>query len=190
MEKKLIARLTAFYAPAMTPGGRGTLAVSGDCLLEEQRMFAELEHRCRGQPYAVEITVRPVRDRRTLDQNRLMWAMLNKMALALSGDTPGSVTAEQCYLDLLQDYGAGVEVYRVPYASLPLLRRAYRVVQLLELLEGGDCMVRLGEGSSAFDKRQMHDFLERIFDRLAEMGVDDAETVSQYRDWRAADGLC
>ena len=186
----MIARLTAFYTPAAAPGGRGTFAVSGDFLLEEQRLYAELEHRCRGQPLALDVTIRPVRDRRTLDQNRLMWALLNRMALALSGDTPGSVTPEQCYLDLLQEYGAGGEVYRVPYRSLPTLRRAYRVVQLLELLDGGDCMVRLGEGSSAFDKRQMHEFLERIFDRLAELGADDAETVRRYRDWRAADGLC
>ena len=29
----------------------------------------------------------------------------------------------------------------------------------------------------------MHDFIERIFDRLSEAGVDDAETTEQYRDW-------
>ena len=48
---------------------------------------------------------------------------------------------------------------------------------------------RLGLGSSSFDRQQMHDFLERIFDRLAEAGVDDAETTEQYRDWRRADEL-
>lgn len=35
----------------------------------------------------------------------------------------------------------------------------------------------------------MHDFIERIFDQLSLLGVDDAETTEQYRDWRRADEL-
>ena len=79
------------------------------------------------------------------------------------------------------------------YDDIPLaltaLRNTYRVVQMVELLENGYCMARLGLGSSSFTRQQMHDFIERIFDRLAEAGVDDAETTEQYRDWRRADGL-
>lgn len=59
----------------------------------------------------------------------------------------------------------------------------------MELLDDGYCMARLGLGSSNFDRQQMHEFIERIFDRLSESGVDDAETTEQYRDWRRADGL-
>ena len=73
--------------------------------------------------------------------------------------------------------------------QLPALRNTYRVVQKQELLENGYCMARIGLGSSSFTRQQMHDFLERIFDRLSEAGVDDAETTEQYRDWRRADGL-
>lgn len=102
---------------------------------------------------------------------------------------PGGVTAEQCYLDLLGEFGAEVETWRVPVKALPALRNTYRVVQMVELLDDGYCMARLGLGSSSFDRQQMHDFIERIFDRLAEAGVDDAETTEQYRDWRRADGL-
>ena len=137
----------------------------------------------------MEIDIRPVKNKRTLDQNRLMWALLNRLALALSGDTPGGVTAEQCYLDLLAEFGAEVETWRVPVKSLPALRSTYRVVQMVELLDNGYCVARLGLGSSSFDRQQMHDFIERIFDRLSEAGVDDAETTEQYRDWRRVDGL-
>ena len=152
-------------------------------------MHSELERRARGQPLCVEIDIRPVKNKRTLDQNRLMWALLNRLALALSGDTPGGVTAEQCYLDLLAEFGAEVETWRVPVKALPALRNTYRVVQMMELLDDGYCMAHLGLGSSSFDRQQMHDFIERIFDRLSEAGVDDAETTEQYRDWRRADGL-
>ena len=190
MAGKLIAHLAAWYIPngRTDLDGMEGLTVDGGYLLEARRMHAELERRARGQPLCVEIDIRPVKNKRTLDQNRLMWALLNRLALALSGGTPGGVTAEQCYLDLLADYGAEVETWRVPVKALPALRRAYRVVQVVELLDGGYCMARLGLGSSSFDRQQMHDFIERIFDRLAEAGVDDAETTEQYRDWRRADG--
>lgn len=191
MAGKLIAHLAAWYIPTGRTDldGMEGLTVDGGYLLEAQRMHAELERRARGQPLAVEIDIRPVRNKRTLDQNRLMWALLNKLAQALSGGTPGGVTAEQCYLDLLGEFGAEVETWRVPVKALPALRNTYRVVQMVELLDDGYCMARLGLGSSSFTRQQMHEFIERIFDRLSEAGVDDAETTEQYRDWRRADGL-
>lgn len=187
MAKALIAHLCAYYFPAASPGGRGRFALDGGYLLEAERMYADLEQRCRGQPYAVEVDIRPVRDRRTLDQNRLMWALLHKLAVALNGGTRGEVTAEQCYLDLLAEFGGEVETWRVPYKAVPSLRLTCRVVQVVELVDDGQCIVRVGYGSSMFDRRQMHDFIEHIFDALAQAGVDDAETTQQYRDWRRAD---
>ena len=191
MAGKLIAHLVAWYMPDKSPGGGGleNLTVDSAYLLEAQRLHTELERRARGQPLCVEVDIRPVKNKRTLDQNRLMWALLNRLALALSGDTPGGVTAEQCYLDLLAEFGAEIETWRVPVKALPALRNTYRVVQMVELLDDGYCMARLGLGSSSFDRQQMHDFLERIFDRLAEAGVDDAETTERYRDWRRTDEL-
>ena len=62
------------------------------------------------------------------------------------------------------------------------LRRKSKTIEQLAQKQAGKF------GSSSFDRQQMHDFLERIFDRLAEAGVDDAETTQQYRDWRAEDG--
>ena len=175
MASQLIAHVAAWYIPTGQPlvNDMDGLTIDGAYRLEAQRMHAELERRARGQPLCVEIDIRPV----------------NRLALALSGDTPGGVTAEQCYLDLLAEFGAEVETWRVPVKALPALRNTYRVVQMVELLDDGYCMARLGLGSSNFDRQQMHDFIERIFDRLAEAGVDDAETTEQYRDWRRADGL-
>ena len=191
MASKLIAHLAAWYIPTGRTDldGMEGLTVDYGYLLEAQRMHTELEARARGQPLMVEIEIKPVRDKRTLDQNRLMWALLEKLAQAQNGGTPGGVTAKQCYLDLLGEFGAEVETWRVPVKALPALRNTYRVVQMVELLDDGYCMARIGLGSSSFTRQQMHDFIDRIFDRLAEAGVDDAETTEQYRDWRRADGL-
>lgn len=183
MAKALIAHLTAFYIPGPA-GVHGKITPTAASLFNIDRMYADLDARCRGQPYAVEIDIRPVRDRRTLHQNRLMWALLQKMAEALGGDVPGSVTAEQCYLDMLIDFGADVEMWRVPEKAVDALRRAFRVVQIVEHLDNEYCVVRIGPGSSQFDPAEMGAFIDRIFDRLAELGVQDADTTRQYMDWR------
>lgn len=131
MASQLIAHVAAWYIPTGQPlvNDMDGLTIDGAYRLEAQRMHAELERRARRQPLCVEIDIRPVKNKRTLDQNRLMWALLNRLALALSGDTPGGVTAEQCYLDLLAEFGAEVEIWRVPVKALPALRNTYRVVR-------------------------------------------------------------
>lgn len=178
MAKALIAHLAAWYKPGPA-GGRGAFVTDGGYLLEEQRMYAELQAKARGQPIPVVVEIKPVRNRRTLDQNRLMWALLTKMARHYGNTTP-----EACYLDLLADAGVDVNHWRVPVAALSTLRKAYRVVQVVELLGDDMCIVRIGLGSSTFTRSEMGEFIDRIFDRLAEMGVDDPETTQQYRDWR------
>lgn len=189
--EKLIAHLVAWYLPngQTSIASMECLTVDGGYLLEAQRMHAELERRARGQPLAVEVDIRPVRSHRTLNQNRLMWALLNKLATAMNGGTPGGITADQVYLDLLAEFGGEVDYLLVPRKAVPTLRRAYRVVQITEELDGNKCIVKAGLGSSTFTRAQMRDFIDRIFDKLAEAGVDDAETTQQYRDWRAGDGL-
>lgn len=190
MAGKLIAHLAAWYIPTGQTriNGMEGLTIDGGYLLEAQRMHAELESRARGQPLAVEIDIKPVRNKRTLAQNNLMWALLHKLALAMNGGTPGGVTAEQCYLDLLTEFGVEREIFEMPLRALPQFKRAYRVTHIIEHLPGGRCRVAAAPGTSCYTTQQMHDFIERIFDRLSEAGVDDAETTQQYRDWRQSDG--
>lgn len=189
--QNLIAHLAAWYIPTgrQTVSGMEGLTVDGGYLCEAQRMHTELERRARGQPLAVEIDIRPVRSQRTLEQNRLMWALLNKLAEAMNGGTQGSITAEAVYLDMLAEYGSEVDYLQIPIKAVPAIKRAYRVVQVTEMLGDGKCIVRAGTGSSCFTREQMREFINRIFDRLSELGVDDAETTQQYRDWRRSDGL-
>ena len=67
MAGELIAHLAAWYIPTgqTRVNGMEGLTIDGGYLLEAQRMHAELERRARGQPLAVEIDIRPVRNKRT-----------------------------------------------------------------------------------------------------------------------------
>lgn len=154
MASQLIAHVAAWYIPTGQPlvNDMDGLTIDGAYRLEAQRMHAELERRARGQPLCVEIDIRPVKNKRTLDQNRLMWALLNRLALALSGDTPGGVTAEQCYLDLLGEFGAEVETWRVPVKALPALRKAWAFdvgTHYPTVPDGGTAGAGAGAGTAA-----------------------------------------
>lgn len=73
--------------------------------------------------------------------------------------------------------------------NLALLTADEVTLSILEVDAEGVRIKLWPDVSSNFDRQQMHEFIERIFDRLSESGVDDAETTEQYRDWRRADGL-
>ena len=91
--------------------------------------------------------------------------------------------------EMLEEYGLEYDFLELPVAAVPILRNTYRLVHIVELLDNDRCTVKASMGSSSFSTAQMTAFIDGIFDRLAEAGVDDAETTEQYRDWRRADGL-
>lgn len=156
MASKLIAHLAAWYIPTGRTDLDGMEGLTVDCgyLLEAQRMHTELEARARGKPLMVEIEIKPVRDKRTLDQNRLMWVLLNKLALAMNGGTPGGVTAEQCYLDLLAEFGVEREIFEMPLRALPQFKRAYRVTHMLHTVIR--YTVKVSEAKSAHEPLRVY----------------------------------
>ena len=48
----------------------------------------------------LEIEVKPYRSKRSLEQNRLLWVLLGKMAMAMSG-RKNKVSSEECYCNML-----------------------------------------------------------------------------------------
>ena len=176
MAGKLIARLPVQYR-----GGEFT--VDPAYKWEAQRLYERCAALSRDGPARLVVDIRPENKARSLDQNRLMWRLLHIMAVATDGG-PGATTAEDCYIEMLEKAGARVDYLAVPLRSIPLLKNAWRVVKIIELLPGNMATVKCVEGSSQFDRDEMHDFIESLFDRLAEMGVDDAEVTDEYRSWR------
>lgn len=179
MAKNVIAHMPIAY----TPGGLRGLRVPDGYALEFERAEARLDAAAGSGPILINMELSEIRDKRTIEQNRLMWMLLDRMASAQAGGG-GTASPWGCYLDMLAEFGQKHDIIKAPVSSLDTLRRAYRVVEMLELLDDNQCIVRCGMGSSTFSTAEMHYFIERIFDRLADMGVDDATTTKMYRDWR------
>lgn len=179
MGRQVIGRLPVEWSPS-----EGWTVEKGDRFLLEQ-IEADLRQRGGGKPVRLIVSVAPYRRHRSDRQNRLMWALLSIMADAYNGGRTGGVTPEDCYLDMLEQYGARVDHLEAPAAALPILRQNYRVVHVVELLDNDRCVVKCSAGSSQFSTEQMAQLIDGIFDRLAEMGVNDAETTSYWREWKA-----
>ena len=50
----------------------------------------------------LEVEVKPYRSKRSLEQNKLLWALLGKMAYAMSG-RKNKVSSEECYCIMLEE---------------------------------------------------------------------------------------
>lgn len=179
MARNVIGRLPVTYDPAT----RRVTVENPDEFVETQirQRLDELAH---GKPLRIILTVDRERKKRTLPQNRMMWALLTIMADHYNGGRTGGITPEDCYTEMLEQYGAAFDYLEVPMAAVPILRTAYRLVHVVELLENNRCIAKCSQGSSTFTTAQMGQMIDGIFDRLAEMGVNDPNVTAYWREWQ------
>ena len=177
---KVIGRLPVIYDPA-------TRRVTVESTVEfvEVQLRQRLDELAQGKPLHLTVTVEPERKGRSVQQNRMMWALLTIMADAYNAGHTGGVTPEDCYLEMLEKYGAKVDFLEVPGGALDILRGCYRVVHVVEILDNNRCTVKCTQGSSTFDTHEMKQLIDGIFDRLAEMGVNDPLVTAYWQEWRA-----
>ena len=86
--------------------------------------------------------------------------------------------------EMLEEYGLEYDFLELPVAAVPILRNAYRLVHIVELLDNDRCTVKASMGSSSFSTAQMTAFIDGIFDRLAEMGVNDPNVTAYWQEWQ------
>lgn len=175
---KVIGRLPVVYDPAAR-----RVQVENTAEFVETQIFQRLDDLAHGQPLHLTLTVEPVNKARSTAQNSLMWALLTIMADHYNGGRTGGVIPEDCYLEMLEKYGAKVDYLEVPAGALDILRGCYRLVHVVEVLDGNRCTVKCTQGSSTFTTGEMKNLIDGIFDRLAEMGVNDPMVTAYWQEW-------
>lgn len=179
MAGRVIGRLPVMYDPATR-----RLAVENAGEFVETQIFQRLHELSKGKPLRLTVSFEPERKGRTVSQNRMMWALLTIMADAHNAGRTGGVTPEDCYLQMLELYGARIDYLEVPAAALEILRRSYRLVHVVEILDNNRCTVKCTQGSSEFSTHEMKNLIDGIFDRLAEMEVEDPMVTAYWQEWR------
>lgn len=178
MASRVIGRLPVVYNPQSH-----RIEVENTAEFVEAQIFQRLDDLAHGQPLRLTLTVEPEHRGRTTAQNSLMWALLTIMADHYNGGRTGGVTPEDCYLEMLEKYGAKVDYLEVPAGALDILRGCYRLVHLVEILDNNRCTVKCTQGSSTFTTQEMKNMIDGIFDRLAEMGVSDPLVTAYWQEW-------
>ena len=172
MASRVIGRLPVVYYPQT-----GKLEVENAGEFVKKQIYQRLDELAHGQPLHITLTVEPVNKARST-------ALLTIMADHYNGGRTGGVTPEDCYLEMLEKYGAKVDYLEVPAGALDILRGCYRLVHLVEILDGNRCTVKCTQGSSTFTTGEMKNLIDGIFDRLAEMGVNDPMVTAYWQEWK------
>ena len=175
---KVIGRLPVVYDPATR---QLTVESAGEFV--KKQIFQRLDELAKGKPLRLTLTVEPERRGRSTAQNSLMWALLTIMADHYNAGRTGGVTPEDCYLDMLAEYGAKVDYLECPAGALDILRGSYRLVHVVEILDNNRCTVKCTQGSSTFTTSEMKALIDGIFDCLAEMGVNDPMVTAYWQEW-------
>lgn len=178
MASRVIGRLPVVYDPQSQ---RIQVENAGEFV--EKQIYQRLDELAQGRPLHLTLTVEPERKGRSIAQNSLMWALLTIMADHYNAHRTGGVTPEDCYLEMLEKYGAKVDYLEVPAGALDILRGCYRLVHLVEILDHDRCTVKCTQGSSTFTTAEMKNLIDGIFDRLAEMGVSDPVVTAYWQEW-------
>lgn len=140
--------------------------------------------------FTATITIK--KNHRSLDQNALMWALLEIMAQSMNGGRTGGVDAWDCYLLMIEKYGSGAVPMQIEKSAFESLKTMYRAVKHYEELdfvnEKGNTIytVKAFVGSSQYDTQQMKNLIDGIFDEFAKMdiNIDTSRDVSgYYEDW-------
>ena len=125
----------------------------------------------------LEIEVKPYRSKRSLEQNRLLWVLLGKMAMAMSG-RKNKVSSEECYCIMLEEANVSYDYLLALPEAEPMLKKSFRVVRKVgERVVNGKTLniYQYFIGSSKFDTQEMTELIEYVLDKLAELGVYDGE---------------
>jgi hypothetical protein len=125
----------------------------------------------------LQVEIKPYKSQRSLEQNRLLWALLGKMANALSGNKR-KVSTEECYCAMLEEANVSCDYLLALPEAEAMLKKMFRVVQKIDerVVNGKTLnMYRYYIGSSKFDTKEMTELIEATLDKLAELGIVDSE---------------
>lgn len=145
----------------------------------------KLDELAHGKPLRLTVTFEPERKGRSINQNRHDVGVADHHGRRLQMQAGQAASQpEDCYIEMLEEYGLEYDFLELPVAAVPILRNAYRLVHIVELLDNDRCTVKASMGSSSFSTAQMTAFIDGIFDRLAEIGVNDPNVTAYWQEWQ------
>lgn len=134
----------------------------------------------------IEVTFRPYKSKRSLEQNRMLWALLGKIALTTQGTDRKSDTME-IYAQMLEETNVKPTYIMALEETKGALEQVFRVV-----IECGEREVkgktlkvyRCYEGSSKYNTEEMSRLIDCALDRCYQLGIYDSEVEQILKEHR------
>ena len=156
--------------------------VSGEYKRGAQLALEELK----GSDKKLEVQVKEYRSQRSLEQNRLLWALLGKMAEAMSGNKR-RVSSEECYCIMLEEANVKYDYMLALPEAEDMLRKTFRAIRKLDEREVNGKKLNMYQyfiGSSKFNTKEMTELIEATLDKLAELGIYDSEIELARKEYQ------
>lgn len=134
----------------------------------------------------LQVEVKIHKSQRSLEQNRLLWALLGKMAVAQSGNNR-KVSTEECYCIMLEEANVSYDYLLALPEAEPMLRKTFRVIRKVGEREVNGKILNLYQyfiGSSKFNTQEMTELIEATLDKLAELDIVDSEIELARKEYR------
>lgn len=119
-----------------------------------------------GKP--LELTVRTVTQKRTLDQNAYLWLLLERLAIALRS------TAEEVYAEMLDRYGVHAYISAATEAG-EVIKATFAKAKYIRPVRDGagkeGAVYKVTLGSSKYDTAQFTRLLDGVIAECKELGI-------------------
>lgn len=158
--------------------------LSSDSRYNVKRIVEEIKAVTGTERGEVTLTIDKLINKRSLAQNRLLWALLEKMAEHFNAGRTGGVTAGDCYINMLEKFGSKYEYFMCIPEAVSTFKKEFRAVKEVERREYNGkemIMCKCFIGSSKYDSKEMTLLIEGVLDTLTELGIDDT-IMAYYRE--------
>ena len=150
---------------------RLTLELDGDFRLQ----YDELKDK------DLEITVKPFRKKRSLDQNAYAWTLIGKIADKLR------TSKDEVYLTMLRRYGQGGVIKVQPQNEQAILSAIKYYEPHEKLYTNSDKYYRVWAGSSGYNTEEMTVFVDGIISEAKGLGIETM-TPDELLEMRSLEG--
>lgn len=147
---------------------RLTLELDGDFRLQ----YDELKDK------PLDITIKPYRKKRSLDQNAYAWELIGKMADKMR------TGKDEVYLLMLKRYGQGGVIKVQPQNEEAILSALKYYERHEKLYSGDDKYYRVWAGSSGYNTEEMTVFIDGIISEAKALGIETL-TPDQLAEMRS-----
>jgi len=135
--------------------------------------LAEMQKTASQGEYGLEIEIKPYKSKRSLEQNRLMWEMLDMLSEKVNNKRDSEAVWET-YILMLERFGAKYEYLMALPEAEKMLKEQFRASVKIEEREYNGKVMNIYKcyyGSSKFNTKEMTEFINAIQSELAELGV-------------------